>query len=308
MELKQLESYVAVVRYGSFTRAADVLFTSQPTVSAHVRSLEEELETRLLLRTTKTIEMTEKGRELYDLAVHMLELRDSMLARWKRTSGSILQVGASTIPSAYILPEVLPSFGKLYPDIYFKVHQGDSAEIAGGVRSGLYDIGLVGMPCGDEGITCHPFLQDRMVLITPVTETFLAYQKMETPPIREILSEPIILREPGSGSGKSADRFLESMGIQSSDLNVAARINDQESVKNLVAGGLGVSILSERAARNLKEEKRILVFSLPGELSKRNLYYLLPDGGLRSKAAEAFVRHLCAHYKDPENLPGKGSI
>ena len=166
MELKQLESYVAVVRYGSFTRAADVLFTSQPTVSAHVRSLEEELETRLLLRTTKTIEMTEKGRELYDLAVHMLELRDSMLARWKRTSGSILQVGASTIPSAYILPEVLPSFGKLYPDIYFKVHQGDSAEIAGGVRSGLYDIGLVGMPCEDEGITCRPFVQDRMVLIT----------------------------------------------------------------------------------------------------------------------------------------------
>ena len=308
MELKQLESYVAVVRCGSFTRAADVLFTSQPTVSAHVRSLEEELETRLLLRTTKTIEMTEKGRELYDLAVHMLELRDSMLARWKRTSGSILQVGASTIPSAYILPEVLPSFGKLYPDIYFKVHQGDSAEIAGGVRSGLYDIGLVGMPCEDEGITCRPFVQDRMVLITPVTETFLAYQKMEAPPIREILSEPIILREQGSGSGKSADRFLESMGIQSSDLNVAARINDQESVKNLVAGGLGVSILSERAARNLKEEKRILAFSLPGELSERNLYYVLPDGGLRSKATEAFVRHLCAHYKDPENLPGKGSI
>ena len=296
MELKQLESYVAVVRYGSFTKAADVLFTSQPTVSAHIRSLEEELETRLLLRTTKAIEMTEKGKELYDLAVHMIELRDSMLARWKKTKGSILQVGASTIPSAYILPEVLPSFGRLFPDVYFMVHQSDSVEIAAGVRSGLYDVGLVGMSCEDEGILCRPFLKDRMVLITPVAEKFLAYKEMETPPIREILTEPIILREIGSGSGKSADVFLETMGIRDTDLNVTARINDQESVKNLVAGGLGVSILSERAARNLEKEKRILVFSLPGDVSVRSLYYLLPNGGPHSRPADAFVRHLCAHY------------
>ena len=300
MELKQLESYVAVVRYGSFTKAADVLYTSQPTVSAHIRALEEELETRLLLRTTKTIEMTEKGKELFDLAVHMLEMRDSLLSRWKKTGGSILQVGASTIPSAYILPEVLPSFGKQFPDIYFVVHQGDSSEIAAGIRNGLYNVGLVGMPCQEDGILCRLFVQDRMVLITPVTETFLEYQKMETPPIREILMQPVILREIGSGSGKSADRFLEAMGIRDSDLNVAARINDQESVKNLVAGGLGVSILSERAARNLKEEKRILVFPLPGEFAVRNLYCILPSGGAGSRPAAVFVRHLFAFYAESE--------
>lgn len=271
MEFKQLESYAAVVKYNSFTKAAENLYISQPTISTHIRALEEELDVRLIMRTTKSIEVTPEGRKLYDYAVNLLELRDRMVHECSANAKKIIHLGASTIPSAYILPEVLPKFGKLSPNTFFVIHQSDSKGILDGLSDGIYDVGLIGMPSGKENIVCRSFCRDRMVIITPVTEHYLKLQSQRKLPLEELLQEPIILREKGSGSKKSADKFLEAMGIAQEQLNVSARVNDPEAIKNLVAGGLGISIISERAARNFLEEKRLLKFDLP-DSSSRDLY------------------------------------
>ena len=110
MELKQLESYVAVVVYKSFTEAAKQLYISQPTISTHIQALEKELESKLIIRTTKSIELTPRGMELYECAVKMLDLRDTLLYKWKSSDEKIVRLGVSTIPSAYILPEFLPLY------------------------------------------------------------------------------------------------------------------------------------------------------------------------------------------------------
>ena len=244
MDFKQLRSFAAVVQYRSFTKAAEKTYLSQPTVSAHIRMLEEELHTRLLIRDTKNLEITPKGWELYECAVHILELQDHLLQRWAEESRHIIQLGASTIPSAYILPEIilpeiLPQYGKLHPEAYFVVQQSDSSQVIAGLLGGLFDVGMTGMDCANEALTCVPFYRDRMVLITPVTAQYL--ELLEQPdPLSVLLKEPIILREKGSGSQKSADLFLEKMHISEQELKVTARVNDQESIKNLVAGGLGV--------------------------------------------------------------------
>lgn len=276
MELKQLRSFAAVVRYGSFTRAAENTYLSQPTISTHIRALEEELNTQLLLRDTKNLQVTPRGQELYECACRMLELQDNLLQRWRQSDQHIIQLGASTIPSAYILPEVLPLYGKENPGSYFVVHQSDSRQVIDGVAGGLFDVGMSGMPCQDEAIRCEPFFRDRMVLITPVSRRFLALQSQGEQALPELLREPIILRETGSGSQKSADRFLAQMGLRENELRVTARVNDQESIKNLVSGGLGVSIVSEKAVRDFVAEKRLLAFPLPPGSAERNLYLLLP--------------------------------
>ena len=103
------------------------------------------------------------------------------------------------------------------------------------------------------------------------------------------MKNPIILRESGSGSQKAADVFLESLGVSEKDLNISARINDQESIKNLVAGGLGISVISEKAARNLEKEKRILVFDLPWQISERNLYLVYQKDYILRKRIEKFI-------------------
>ena len=212
MELKQLESYVAVVVYKSFTEAAKQLYISQPTISTHIQALEKELESKLIIRTTKSIELTPRGMELYECAVKMLDLRDTLLYKWKSSDEKIVRLGVSTIPSAYILPEFLPEFCRQYPEIFFHSIQSDSKEIIEGVQEDRMDVGLVGMESEDERLECIPFYEDELVVITPVTEHFLALRKKESP-MSELLKEPIILREKGSGTKKAADVFLEKEGI-----------------------------------------------------------------------------------------------
>lgn len=287
MELKQLECFAAVVKYGSFTVAAQHLYLSQPTVSAHVRTLEEELGRRLLIRTTKSLEVTPKGREVYDCAVKMLSLQTRIRRACAPDEEHIIRLGASTIPSAYILPQLLPEFGRRCPDVYFTVTQTNSQGVVEGLADGIFDLGLLGMK-GDDRVTCIPFCEDRMVLIAPVNERFLSLQR-EKDPLPTLLHEPMILREKGSGSLKTADRFLAGLGITEDSLTVAARVNDQEAIKNLVQSGLGVSLVSERAARSAVEEKRLLQFELPVE-SRRHLYLAYRRDYILQPHIKAFCR------------------
>ena len=136
MDFKQLRSFVTVADCGSFTQAAVRLYTSQPTVSAHIRQLEDELHETLFLRTTKSLAITARGQELYDYAVHVLELQDQLLDAWAQDEHTI-RLGASTIPSAYILPEVLPPFRAQHSDAVFSVLQSDSAFCSSCARGAL---------------------------------------------------------------------------------------------------------------------------------------------------------------------------
>lgn len=292
MDFKQLQTFVTVVQLGSFTKAAEKLFISQPTISTHIYQLEEELHTKLLLRTTKSIEVTPKGKELYGYALNLLELKERMVQACSTESKRIIHLGASTIPSAYILPEVLPEFGRLHKDIYFVIHQSDSQGIINGLNNGTFTIGLIGMEYKDDNFSCIPFCKDHMIIIAPVTEHFLEYKSQPDINLAQLLKEPLILREKGSGSKKMADSFLEKMGIKEDELNVAARVNDQEAIKNLVVGGLGISIISERAAHQLLKEKRVLAFDLPQQLSERNMYLVHRKDYILPSYLKEFIKYL----------------
>ncbi len=297
MEFKQLESFVAVVSYKSFTKAARNLYISQPTISAHIHALEEELNTQLITRTTKSFEITPRGWELYECASNILSLRDNLIKNWASETKKVIQLGASTIPSAYIIPEILSEFGKLYPDVYFHVHQNNSQGILDSMNNGIYDVGMVGMPCSSKNLISLPFYQDKMVLITPVNEEFL--QLKENPQITgEFLrSHPLIMRENGSGTLKKADYLLEHMEIQPEELNIVARVNDQESIKNLTASGLGISFISEKAARNFVNEKRLLSFELPDDMTARSFYLVTHKNAIAKPYIEHFVQFVTHYYQ-----------
>ena len=125
MDFKQLRSFVAVVDCGSFTKAAARLYTSQPTVSAHIRQLEDELHERLFLRTTKSLAITPRGRELYEYAAHVLSLQDRLLSSWSEDQ-HLIRLGSSTSPSAYILPELLHRFQEQPGVKYLRVGRKES--------------------------------------------------------------------------------------------------------------------------------------------------------------------------------------
>lgn len=297
MELKQLESFAAVVEHRSFTEAAKELYLSQPTISMHVRSLEKELESRLILRTTKSIEITPRGKELYECALKMLSLRDGLLKKWNGSDTKIIRLGVSTIPSAYLLPEFLPEFCKAHEDIFFHSVQSDSAGVLDGILNDRLDVGLVGMSCEEESVACIPFYEDELVVIAPVSEHFLEIKKQEHP-LELLFREPVILREKGSGTKKAAELFLEKEGISEKELQVVAHMNDPEAIKNSVAAGLGISIVSKKAAQNLIREKRLLSFEFSGYTAGRKFYIIYKKDYIQKPFIRIFINYIRNYYKD----------
>ena len=295
MDFKQLRSFVAVADCGSFTQAAAQLYTSQPTISAHIRQLEEELQQRLFLRTTKSLSITPHGRELYDYAVQVLSLQDRLLAGW-RQGEHVVSLGVSTIPSAYLLPDLLARFSVLHPDITFDIHQSDSSGVLRALRTGRFDLGLTGMTAPDEDLVFTPFYQDAMVLIAPNTPEFSAAKAQNMPLAALLQSHPLLLRENGSGSQRSADDFLRAAGLKTDALHVAARLNDQESIKNLVAAGLGLAIVSAVSVARERDRGDLLVFPLAN--AARTFYVVTRRHDFLSPAARQFFDFSVRFYTE----------
>lgn len=301
MEFKQLQSYVEIIKHKNLTTAAEALGISQPTISIHLKNLEDELNSKLIIRTAKNFEITKRGQEFYECAQNILKLKNDLLEKWNGHEAEIIRLGVSTIPSAYILPEVLPKFGSIYENVYFSIEQLDSQKIIDEVHKGSYDAGVVGMCVEDELLSFEKFYQDNMVLITPVNEKYLEIKNKREEYLTELLKAPMILREEGSGSGKSASMFLERMGIKEEQLQIVARINDQEAIKNLVAGGLGISIISEKAVEDYVGAKRLLQFELPKEYTGRTLYIVYQKNYILKECVKTFIHFLKQYYEDGGN-------
>ncbi len=297
MDFKQLQSFVSVVRSQNFTMAAEELGISQPTISTHIRLLEEELDSRLIVRTAKSFEVTPHGLEFYELAQQILKSKEDLMDRWHGKESRVIQLGVSTIPSAYILPEILPRFGEKYPDVYFSVRQSDSKAVIDAIHRGEYDIGLVGMKADDELLEFQEFYQDRMVAVTPVNEHFLKLKEQNILPIEQLLEEPMIIREEGSGSGKTASKYLKNINADESKLQIVAKINDQEAIKNLVAGGMGISIVSEKAVKDYVREHRLLQFDLPDETAGRTFYIVHQKNYILRDYVKAFIEYIVNYYQ-----------
>lgn len=299
MEFKQLEAFVAVVDYGSFSEAARRLYLTQPTISAHIRSLEDELHMKLIIRTTKKTTVTAKGYQLYDSAVRMLDIRNNLLENFTGAHKHMIDLAASTIPSSYLLPELLAAFGKAHPDVYFHSVQSDSAESISRVLDGTVDLALVGQNTRDESCVFLPFCYDELVLATPVTDRYLSlYSHLPNEPVsfRDFAKDPIIIREKGSGTKKEMDLFLEKNGIIPGNLNVVARMNDLESIKKSIVNGLGISILSSRSVTDLQKTKQILVFPLGEPTHKRSFYIVYSKNRILKPHVKQFIQFVRDYY------------
>lgn len=299
MEFKQLEAFVAVVDYGSFSEAARRLYLTQPTISAHIRSLEDELHMKLIIRTTKKTTVTAKGYQLYDSAVRMLDIRNNLLENFTGAHKHMIDLAASTIPSSYLLPELLAAFGKAHPDVYFHSVQSDSAESISRVLDRTVDLALVGQNTRDESCVFLPFCYDELVLATPVTDRYLSlYSHLPDEPVsfRDFAKDPIIIREKGSGTKKEMDLFLEKNGIIPGNLNVVARMNDLESIKKSIVNGLGISILSSRSVTDLQKTKQILVFPLGEPTHKRSFYIVYSKNRILKPHVKQFIQFVRDYY------------
>lgn len=300
MDFRQLEAFVYVVQEKSFSKAAEILFLTQPTISTHIQLLEKELSTQLIVRTNKDIHPSEDGEKLYTYAREMLNLRNRVLEEFNQEppenhSRSDIRLAASTIPAQYILPEVLSAFRVVYPKSSFYVLQDDSHGVIEKIMDHSVELGLVGT--ADERQKCYyePFFEDALVIVTPNTPR---YQKMQSQKcaLEILLKEPIIMREAGSGTKKEAEKFLAKMKFDSSNLNVIAQMNDQEAIKKAVSNGLGISIMSKKAVEDFESFGKVLVFDLGEQTLYRKLYIAYNKDKRLSLGAQRFIKYIKKFY------------
>lgn len=297
MNLKQLEAFVRVAETKSFSAAAKMLFLTQPTVSAHIASLERELNTCLLIRNTKGVALSESGKELYAYAEQMLELEQKIRERFGLTGrqpGSVLRIAASTIPSLYLLPDIMARFRKEYPEEQLKLFETDSSGVVEMILSHKADVGFTGTVLEKGSCTYIPFYQDELVVLTPSSERYRERKNDDI--VSWILEEPVILREEGSGTRKEALRLLAQTGVDISKLNVAAMMENQETIKRSVGSGMGISILSKLAAKEEIDSGKLLAFPLGETGGKRNINVVYDAGYPSLPAADKFIKTVKQMY------------
>lgn len=297
MNLKQLEAFVRVAETKSFSAAAKMLFLTQPTVSAHIASLERELNTCLLIRNTKGVALSESGKELYAYAEQMLELEQKIRERFGLTGrqpGSVLRIAASTIPSLYLLPDIMARFRKEYPEEQLKLFETDSSGVVEMILSHKADVGFTGTVLEKGSCTYIPFYQDELVVLTPSSERYRARKNDDI--VSWVLEEPVILREEGSGTRKEALRLLAQTGVDVSKLNVAAMMENQETIKRSIGSGMGISILSKLAAKEEIDSGKLLAFPLGETGGKRNINVVYDAGYPSLPAADKFIKTVKQMY------------
>lgn len=292
MNLKQLEAFVRVSERRSFSKAAKELFLTQPTVSAHISSLEKELDARLFVRNTKEVDLSEEGKKLYDYAKQMVDLEHKIEDTFhgdKENDQQCITIAASTIPAQYLLPQILARFNEKYPKEQFRISETDSAQVVEQVLNRTIDIGFTGTVLEKKHCVYIPFYEDELIIITPNNER---YRKLCGDGIitNWIADEPLIMREEGSGTRKEAEKQLRKSGIDVSSLNVVASIENQEAIKRSVENGMGVSIISRLAAQKDIENGLLLGFDLPAGDRVRNINIVYNKGIRLSGATERFIR------------------
>ncbi|MCL2620702.1 MAG: selenium metabolism-associated LysR family transcriptional regulator [Defluviitaleaceae bacterium] len=301
MDFRQLEAFVMVVDKGSFSRAAEAIFLSQPSVSTYISSLEKELGTPLVNRSTKEVSPTLAGKILYESAKEMLTLKSQMTDKIKGLSGDfsgVINIIASSVPAQYILPRAIAQFNAFYPDIAFNVKQGTTLDVARSIASGQAELGFSGGIVDDiDGSKCtfHQFLCDRMIMIAPSNDDFgddLEYS------LKALLREHrFVGREKGSGTRIEYERYLEELGMDIRGLSSSINFDNTQSIINAVINGLGVSMISHFAAASYIHKKMVIPLRLTTPLPNRKLYYVLKKNFAKSHLADLFIDFLITDYK-----------
>ncbi|HYA86997.1 MAG TPA: selenium metabolism-associated LysR family transcriptional regulator [Nitrospirota bacterium] len=292
MDLHQIEIFCTLIKLRSFSKAAEALYLTQPTVSGHIKNLEQELAVKLLDRLGKQVMPTAAGDILFRHGQELLALRDQAREEIASLSGQLsglLKIGGSTIPGAYVLPSLIGAFKKQLPSATIQLFIDDTMKIAQAVLNGDLHLGIVGAPVSDPRLESHPYLRDELVIAVPATH---AWAKKKTITPDALHGTPFILREAGSGTRRIMEDRLGKAGITIADLNTIAVMGSSDAVRQSIKGGLGVSILSIRAFQDDISAKRLYAVRLKGVPMERSFPVILRRGKSRSPLCQAFLNFL----------------
>ena len=274
METRHLQIFVSVYKTRSFTKAAEQLHTSQPTISEHMRNLEDRLGCRLFDRLGRSISPTPEAEILFPRAEALLDemqkIEQSLSSSTNTVAGQLV-IGASTIPGAYLLPQFAAAFKTSFPAVSFQIPINDSSRIIDDVATHRIYLGVVGTRIDSTKLRFVPFSGDELVL---AAAQGVVIDKAINP--ADLPELEFIVREEGSGTGRTVEDFLARVGIDMEQLKIRATLGSSTAVKEAIKSGLGVGFISKRAIADELAHGSLKTISIAGLEMHRSFYIVTP--------------------------------
>ena len=293
IDFRHLETFCRVADLKSFSKAADDLFLTQPTVSGHILSIEKSLSLRLFDRTSREVRLTKAGEVFLEYASKILSSRKDLLNALSEFSQGIrgeLSLGASTIPGEYLLPKLMGDFKKEYPRFIISLKIADTKEIVQYVLQDSVEFGIIGAKLNHPSLHYERYEEDEIIVVAPPDHPLTRKKRVK---VEELLKEPWIIREEGSGTQMAVEKTLRKKGRSLKQFNVVMEMGSSSSVKEGVKAKLGLAFLSKRAT---EEEVRYGFLSRIGlegiEPISRQIYIVSHRGRTFSPIGMGFLRFL----------------
>jgi DNA-binding transcriptional LysR family regulator len=286
MDFKQIEAFISVARFKSFSKAANTIFLSQPTISSHIASLERELNVQLFDRTSKEVFLTPAGESFLEYAINIISTRNNAISNLSDFNTNIsgkLNLSASTTPCNSLVPDLIKKFSELYPDVRFNITEQSSGDIIKAILDLDCEIGIVGTTIENAKIKSYKLMEDDLVL---VSNTDLNIPDEIT--LSDLLKYKFIIREKNSATRSTLDAALESKGINPKLLNIFCEVNNLDNLLQFVKLGAGVSIISEKICLDYIDSSKIKISKITDLRLKRNLYLIVNSKRTLTPIANAF--------------------
>lgn len=305
---RRIQVFYTVAKQLSFTKAAELLFMTQPAVTFQVKQFEEHLNTRLFERTHGKISLTPAGDLAMYYAEKILDLNAEMEARMGELTGQMsgpLMIGASTTIAEYMLPRILGDFKAKFPQVQARLTVANSETIENRVHDHSLDVGLIEAPSHHPNLTTVACCEDELLVICSPGHAFARLTTIMPHQLAEI---PYISRELGSGTREVIDEYFRDNGMQPEDLDIAMELGSREAIKGAVEAGLGVAIVSGSSV--IKELKLGDLVAVPlNKPLRRQLTLVYAQDKFRSKLLQSFLDFVDTCHLDisvpPRNEDGK---
>ena len=302
MDLWQLSIFCKVVEQRSFSKAGLLVHLSQPTVSSHIKDLENHFACRLIDRLAKEAVPTKEGKLLYHYAQRLISLRDETedaLRQFKESVEGNLIVGGSTIPGGYLLPQLIAGFLKKYPKVYVSLRVGGTGKVITDILTGKIELGVVGARISDNHLQQNVLLEDEMRLIVPRHHK---WSKRRSINLTMLIRERFIVRESGSGTLKSIQQNIQDSGYSLKNFNIVSELGSTESVIQGVRNNIGLSIVSPIAVADELNSGGLKALRIEGLNLKRHFYLTRHKDRSLSPPGQAFMVYLSKRLADENPL------
>jgi DNA-binding transcriptional LysR family regulator len=285
---RRLQVFYTVAKQLSFTKAADILYMTQPAVTFQVKQLEEHFNTRLFERSHGKISLTPAGDLVLGYAERILALGGEMEARVGELTGQVtgpLMIGASTTIAEYQLPRILGEFKERFPQVQARLTVANSETVAAKVADHSLDVGLIEAPSHNPHLTTLACCEDELVMICAPNNALASRTSVNA---RDIADQPYVSREHGSGTREVVDDFFKSNGVNPDDLHIEMELGSREAIKGAVEAGLGVAIMSASTVTKEILLGTLVAVPLNPRLTRQLSMVYAPEK-FRSKLLDAFI-------------------